>query len=128
VRDGGVTMAAAKPTAAAKAAVNAAAASETETPVTTGEVTENAAVDQAGPILDDSESDGLIAVVVLPRNTLRHDGKKHRQHAKVLLPADEVDRLVKRGVVVTLAQARADALEQEGVSVSVSGLVKISQV
>jgi len=102
-------MAAAKPTAAAKAAVTA-------------------AVVQTGPILDDSEGDGLIAVVVLPRNTLRHDGKKHRQHAKVLLPADEVDRLVKRGVVVTLAQARADALEQEGVSVNVSGLVKISQV
>lgn len=121
-------MAATKPTAAEKAAAKASEASETETPATTGEAAENAAVAQSGPILDDSEGDDLIAVVVLPKNTLRHDGVKHRQNATVRLPAHEVERLVKRGVVVTREQALEDALAQEGVTVNVNSLVKISQV
>jgi hypothetical protein len=121
-------MAAAKPTAAAKAAVSASAASEDKTPATTGEAAENAAVAQSGPILEGFEDDGLIAVVVLPRNTLRHEGQKHRQHSTVRVSAHDADRLIKRGVVVTREQALEDALTQEGVTVTQASLVKISQV
>lgn len=120
-------MAAAKSTAAAKAAATASEASETKIPATTGEAAENAAVGQTGPILDGSEGDGLIAVVVLPRNSLRHNGETHRQHSTVHLPTQDAERLVKRGVVVTREQSLKDALVQEGVSVNVSSLVKISQ-
>jgi len=121
-------MAARKPAAAVKAAESAAEAQEDETTATTGEAAENAAEGQAGPNLDDLEDDGLIAVVVLPKNTLRHDGVKHGQNATVRLPAHEAERLVKRGVVVTREQALEDALAQEGVTVTTSSQVKISQV
>lgn len=121
-------MAARKPTAAEKATESAGEALEGETLTTTGEAAENAAVAHSGPDLEEEEGDGLIAVVVLPKNTLRHDGVKHGQHATVRLPAHDAERLVKRGVVVTREQALEDALAQEGVTVTTASQVKISQV
>lgn len=121
-------MAARKPAAAEKAAESAAEAQEGETLPTTGEAAVNAAEGQSGPNLEGNEDDGLIAVVVLPKNTLRHDGVKHRQNATVRLPAHEAERLVKRGVVVTREQALAEALAQEGVTVTTASQVRISQV
>ncbi|ORJ23954.1 hypothetical protein O1V64_00190 (plasmid) [Rouxiella badensis] len=120
-------MTARKTAAAEKAAVSAAEASEAKTPATIGEAAESAAVIDSVPNLSESEDDGPVPVVVLPRNTLRHNGKTYRPHAKVRVPAAEVPRLVKRGIVVTAEQALADALAQEGVSVSVQDGVSIGR-
>jgi len=120
-------MAARKSSAAEKAAVTAAEASESETPATTGEAAENAAVADSSPNLSASGDGGTVAVVVLPKNTLRHDGQKYAPHARLHLPASDVPRLVKRGIVVTVEQALAEALAQEGVSVSVQDGVRIGR-
>lgn len=75
-------MTARKTAAAEKAAVSAAEASEAKTPATIGEAAESAAVIDSVPNLSESEDDGPVPVVVLPRNTLRHNGKTYRPHAK----------------------------------------------
>lgn len=124
-------MAARKSAAAEKAAVSAAEATESETPATTGEAAENAAVivSEANPATSDTpETDsGLVAVVVLPKRSLRHEGKTHRQHAKVNVPAGDVERLVKLGFVAPYAEVRAAALAQAGAVVTVNDGVLISR-
>ncbi|ARF52781.1 hypothetical protein [Pantoea stewartii] len=118
-------MAPRKNAAAEKAAENATDALNDETPATTDETEENAAVVDSGANLTENEDDGTVAVVVLPKNTLKCDGKTHRPHARVRVPASDVDRLVKRRVVVTAEQALADALAQEGVTIAVQDGVRI---
>lgn len=120
-------MASTKTAAAKKAAVSDAEALKAETPATTGEAAENAAVIDSAPNLTESGDDGTVAVVVLPKNTLRAHGKTHHPHAKVRVPASEVARLVKRGIVVTAEQALADALALEGATVSVQDGVRIGK-
>lgn len=111
-------MAPRKSAAADKAAVTAPEAEETQALTDAGEAAENAPESPSGVNFATGEAGGLIDVVIMPKNTLRHDGQTYRQHQKVSLPADEVPRLVKRGVVVTLEQARKDALTLEGVSIT----------
>lgn len=71
--------------------------------------------------------EGMVEVVVLPKRSLKHDGKKHRQHAKVNLPASEAERLEKMGFVIPFAKARAEALAAEGAVVTVNDGVRIEQ-
>lgn len=122
-------MAPRKSAAADKAAVTALEAEESQTLTDASEAEENAPESPPGGNFSAGEADGLIDVVVMPKNTLRHDGQTYQQHQKVSLPADEVPRLVKRGVVVTLEQARKDALALEGVSITaVNSGVRIGPV
>lgn len=122
-------MAPRKSAAADKAAVTAPEAEENQTLTDASEAAENAPESPPGGNFAAGEANGPIDVVVMPKNTLRHDGQTYRQHQKVSLPADEVPRLVKRGVVVTLEQARKDALALEGVSITaVNSGVRIGPV
>lgn len=124
-------MAPRKNAAAENAAVNAAEASESETPTTTSEAAKNVAAFDSGanPTTSDTTGpdSGEVEVVVLPKRSLKHNGKKHRQHAKLNLPAEEAERLEKMGFVVSYAKARAEALAAEGVTVSVNDGVRIRE-
>lgn len=124
-------MARATKPAAEKAAENAAEASEDETQSTTGETAENAAVVDSGAnssTSDTTEPDSeFVEVVVLPKRTLRHEGKKHKPHAKVSVPASEVSRLVRLGFVTPYAVVRAAALSEAGAVVTVNDGVRIQQ-
>lgn len=62
-----------------------------------------------GPTLND----GLTDVVVLAKRSVRHEGRKHREHTKITLPDEEAERLQKLGFVITLEESRAQALALE---------------
>ncbi|UAN52914.1 hypothetical protein KGP26_07585 [Serratia sp. JSRIV002] len=63
--------------------------------------------------------DGLVSVVVIKGNTIRHDGRDFTENRTLTLSTEDAQRLIGLGVVADVEQLRKQALNRAAPAVSV---------